>query len=78
MGALAFALKVHFPATDSLFRFYVSDCLHSHPLETDSDSELDTKDFLGLGFSGDTSMVVGKVGLDMEKVWPPMPLQQRP
>lgn len=77
MGALAFALKIHFPSTNSLFRFYVSDCLHLHPLEIASDSELYSKGFPGHAFSGDTSMDMGKVGLDREKIWSPVPLQQR-
>lgn len=34
-GASEFALKLHVPSTTILFRFYVSDCLPSHPLERD-------------------------------------------
>lgn len=45
MGPLAFASKIRFPSTNSLFRFHVSDCLHLHPLDTVSDSELLLKEF---------------------------------
>ena len=32
MGVLEFPLKLQVPNTNVLFRFYVSDCLHLHPL----------------------------------------------
>lgn len=38
MGILEFSLKLHVPSTNVFFRFYVADCLHSHPLETDPES----------------------------------------
>lgn len=35
-GGRRICLKLHVPSTNILFRFYVSDCLHSHLLETES------------------------------------------
>lgn len=51
MGALEFALKLHVPNTNVLLRFYVSNCLHSHPLRFWKKQSLSQRIALK-GFSG--------------------------